>query len=154
MTKVSFGYVDHSDEDTSVQLNIEDVDAANFDATFGSSGVIADLHDALALATDCVAKHTTATIASVGGTGIAPSTVTAQREIAVRVSYMDQSTGQMYRFDIPGPKVGFYPPTGTDIIPLDNAIAAGIVTAIGVNCVSPAGNAVVVTGMKLVGRNN
>lgn len=83
-----------------------------------------------------------------------PADQMAQREMAVRWSYVDDVTGQKYRFDTAGP-VDALIQSGTDVIDIvANAAALAFVALFEANCVSPLGNAVTMTGARLVGRRS
>lgn len=153
-TKVKVGMVDHSGEGCGPSVYFDDVTALTYEAVMGSGGSVDLVTAAMNILTDCGFTRTTASIIQSASNDAAPATVTAQREIAIRVIYKDTVTGRSERFDIPGPAVTFYPGTGTDEIPLSNAIAAAFITVFEANCVSQDGNAVEVTKIYLVGRNN
>ena len=103
--------------------------------------------------TGCEHVATSLTYVSDRGTGEPPSEVTAQREIAIKVTYRDTVTGKVEHLTVPGPVAAVYPPTGTDVIPLSNVAAAAFITVFEANAVSQDGNAIVVTGIRLIGRN-
>ena len=153
-TKVKVGMVDHSGEGCGPSVYFDDVTALTYEAVMGSGGSVDLVTAAMNILTDCGFTRTTASIIQAASNDAAPATVTAQRELAIRVIYKDTVTGRSERFDIPGPAVTFYPGTGTDEIPLSNAIAAAFITVFEANCVSQDGNAVEVTKIYLVGRNN
>ena len=153
-TKVKVGMVDHSGEGCGPSLYFDDLTALTYEAIMGSGGSVDLVATALNVLTDCGFTRTTASVVQAAANDAAPATVTAQREIAIRVIYKDTVTGRYERFDVPGPAVTFYPGTGTDEIPLSNVIAAAFITVFEANCVSQDGNPVEVTKIYLVGRNN
>jgi hypothetical protein len=87
---------------------------------------------------------------------VPPSTATAQREIAVKVKYIDTVTNKPYFFTVGGPAVTFYPPQGVpgDYIPLNNVVFAAFITVLETNLVSPVGNPIQVVEGRLIGRNS
>jgi hypothetical protein len=122
-----------------------------------------DITDALALlqagllvATDCAHVSTTLTIPYDTGSGAPPATVTAQRELAVRIKYRDAVTGRIEHATVPGPITTFYPPTGVkgDYIPLDNVVFAAYIILMEANMVSQDDNAIEVLEGRLTGRNS
>lgn len=153
-THVSVNLYDHSGEVTRCQFFVPAIlaDGSNYGAV---NTAIDNLRTALLVATDCSHINTTISIQQATGTGALPAAVTAQREIAVRIKYRDQITGEIGFVTCPGPDTLFYPPQGVkgDFIPLDNAIFAAFILVIEANMKSPAGNAVDVLEGRLVGRN-
>jgi len=155
-SKVTISMVDHSGEITKTQFYVEELDASNFDELFNAvTGKVSLMQGALMVATDCEHLSTSLSYESDTGTGEPPSTVTAQREIAIRIKYRDDTTNDVGYITVPGPVVGFYPPTGVpnDVIPLDNAVFSVFILVIEANAVSKAGNAITVVEGRLVGRN-
>jgi hypothetical protein len=155
-TEVTVNLIDHSGEPTRTKFYVETLDDTNFDALFDPvTGDISLLQGALMAATDCEHVSTVASIVSDTGTGVPPATVTAQREIAIRVSYRDTVNGRKGSFTVPGPVTGFYPPTGVkdDIVPLDNVVFAALIILIEANMISRDDNAIEVVEGRLVGRN-
>jgi len=153
--EVSFNLIDYSGERTSTKMNVEDLegDGSNMAAVLTSIGL---LQTALLLATDLNHVSTTFTMTTDTTTATPPSTATAQREIAVRIKYVDDVTNEAGSFTVGGPAVTFYPPQGVpgDYIPLDNAVFEAFITVIEANVVSRAGNAITVVEGRLVGRNS
>lgn len=152
-TKCTFNLIDYSGERTSTQVNLLDLTAANFDSVVASA---AALQAALLLATDCNHVSTVISIETDENTAVPPSTVTAQRELAIRVKYVDTVNGETGYLSVPGPDTGFYPPQGVkgDYVPLDNLIFAAFIAVMEANMVSRDGNGIEVVEGRLVGRNN
>jgi hypothetical protein len=149
--------VDHSGEPTATKVWVEELDASNFDELFNPvTGKVSLLQAALMVATDCEHVSTNLSYNSDTGTGVPPATVTAQREIAIRVTYRDSVNARVGHFTVPGPIIAFYPPTGikNDIIPLDNVIFAALILVIEANALSQDGNAIEVVEGRLIGRNS
>jgi hypothetical protein len=153
-TEVNFGLLDYSNEPSRTRLYFEELDDENYAGLFGTLGAVPVAQEALEILTGCTRTGTTATILVDAGSSLPPENVNAQREIAIRVSYQDTVTAKRYRFDVPGPIDELYPPQGTDIVPLSNLIAAAFIAVFEEVCRSVDGNAVVVTSIRLVGRNN
>jgi len=149
--KVHFGMIDHSAEACGPSLWFDDAGAPDYSDVDTASGLV---QAALAVLTDCNLTNTTLSAKLDVNAAFPPATVTAQREIAIRVIYRDTVTGKAERFDVPGPATTFYPGAGTDVIPLDNLIAAAFIAVFEAQCVSQDGNPVEVTQIYLVGRNN
>lgn len=149
--KVHFGMVDHSAEACGPSMYFDDADSPDYTDVYTAAGLVGT---ALNILTDCGFTQTKLSAVVDEANDAPPATVTAQREIAVRVTYKDTVNGKYERFDVPGPATTFYPGTGTDVIPLDNVIAAAFILVFEAQCVSQDGNAVEVTSIRLVGRNN
>jgi hypothetical protein len=149
--KVHFGMIDHSSEACGPSLWFDDTDSPDLTDAFTAAGLVGT---ALNLLTDCGFTRTTVSAVVAQANDAPPADVHAQREIAIRVTYKDSVNGKSERFDIPGPVDGVYPGVGTDVIPLDNVAAAAFIAVFEAQCVSQDGNAVEVTGIRLVGRNN
>lgn len=149
--KVHFGMIDHSAEACGPSLYFDDADEPDYTDLAAAAALV---ETALDILTDCGMTRTTLSAQLAAQNEAVPATVTAQREIAVRVTYRDTVTGKYERFDVPGPATTFYPGSGTDVIPLDNLVAAAFILVFEANCVSMDGNAVEVTNIRLVGRNN
>lgn len=111
------------------------------------------MEDALALVT-LGTRAQSSTSKTYAGSAVLPASVYAQREIKLLVQMQDAVTGKRSSLT-----VGTFDPTsvtiapGSDTVDITAGNAAGLVTAIEALVASPAGNAVVVTGMRLVGRN-
>lgn len=154
-TKVTVSLIDHSAELTRTQFYLDDI-AADGSNWASITAAIDLLVAGLLVATDCDHVSTTVSVDYDFGDGVPPATVTAQREIAIQVTYRDTVTGEKGRFTVPGPVTGFYPPTGVkgDYIPLDNVIFAAFILVIEANMVSRDGNAIEVVEGRLIGRNS
>lgn len=149
--KVHFGMIDHSAEACGPSLWFDDTGKPNYTDVGTAAGLV---QTALAILTDCNLTNTVLSAVLDSTSPAVPATVTAQREIAIRIVYRDTVTGKAERFDVPGPATTFYPGSGTDVIPLDNAVAAAFIAVFEAQCVSMLGNPVEVTNIYLVGRNN
>ena len=154
-TKVTVGLVDHSAEPTKVSFHIPMLEDDNFAALFGpNTGSVDLIETAIETITDCNPTSTHSSITNNTDSGQAPATVTAQREVAFRFSYVDTVTGTDGHFDVPGPAVALYPDTGTDNVDLTNVTIAAAVLVWEANMCSPAGNPINIVSAKLVGRGN
>lgn len=154
-TQVTVNLIDHSGEMTRTQFYLPDIESDG--SNWGDvTDAIALLQAALLVATDCEHVSTTISVPYATASGTPPATVTAQREIAVRVKLRDTVTGGTNYVTVPGPVTGFYPPTGVkgDFIPLDNVIFAAYILVLEANLVSNLGNPVEVVEGRLVGRNS
>lgn len=155
-TPVSMGLIDHSGEATSINFHFESVDpdGGNWEDLFApTTGAYDVLKAALIACTACNLTRSTASIVVETSVGSIPADEYAQRELAVRITYVDNVTNEKFRFDIPGPVNGLIP-SGTDVIPLTNLLLAALKVDFETQCVSPRGNAVTIIGARLVGRKS
>lgn len=154
-TQVSYGWIDHSAEGSRTQLHFPELetDGSNLDAILGVTGDA----NVMRLALDVVSKlnetRVTAGILVHTAVGSIPADATAQREIAARMTYVDNVTTKKYRFDIPAPDDDFVP-TGSDDINMAAAVWVTFKTAFEASCVSPDGNAVTLISGRIVGRRS
>lgn len=152
-TTLVFNMIDHSGEKSRTKVYLEELlgDGSNWDDILVSEGL---LRTALFLTTDMAEVGSDVSIPIHTGAGTPPSAVNAQREIAIRVKYRDTVNGRYGHFTVPGPKTTFYPPTGSDVVPLDNVIFAAFILVLEANLVSRDENAITVVEGRLIGRAN
>jgi hypothetical protein len=152
-SELTFTLIDHSGEKTRTKVYLEELagDGSNWDDILVSEGL---LRTALLLTTDCTEVGSSVAIPIHTGAGTPPATATAQREIAIRVKARDAVNGRYSHFTVSGPKTTFYPPAGTDVVPLDNVIFDAFITVLEANLVSRDGNAINIVEGRLIGRNN
>lgn len=151
-TPVHFGLIDHSAENSGVLLNLEAVldDGSNIPDILTAMG---NLKTAIAVVTLLNFTNITASVTLDRTAATIPSSVYAQRELALRFLYTDTVTNQKYSYTVPGPDSGFIV-AGTDEVPLSNLGIAAFITVVEANAVSPNGNPIIHTGVRLVGRNS
>lgn len=150
-TKARVQLMDRSMEATSVNFYVPELTNANYDAVVAA---IDALETAALLITDCSHVNTSFSHVTEIASFAVASEHTAQREIGLRVTYRDTVNGKVGSFIIPGPTEGAYPNAGTDVIPLDNVVAAAFILVFEANAVSRDGNAVEVVQIRFVGRSN
>jgi hypothetical protein len=83
-----------------------------------------------------------------------PASGEAQREKGLRLVYVDDVTGDRGGVTIGTADFGALAQPGTDLVPLDHAEVAPIVTFMEANAKSKAGNSITVESAKLVGRSS
>lgn len=155
-TTLHFGMVDKSNERTRVQLHVDAIadDGSNVATVLTAVGSKAELLKAAIInMTKLNMTHTDASLRIDQSVESLPTAADAQREWATRITYVDNTTGKKYRFDVPAP-VDTLVPEGTDIIPLSNLELAAFVAVFEANCVSEVGNPITVTSARIVGRRN
>jgi hypothetical protein len=152
-TVLTFSMIDHSGEKSRTKVYLEELagNGSNYDDILTSEGV---LRTALYLTTDMAEVGSEITIPIHVGDGTPPSAEIAQREIAIRVKYRDTVNGRYGHFTVPGPKTGFYPPTGNDVVPLDNVIFEAFITVLEANIISRDKNPISIVEGRLIGRSN
>ena len=84
-----------------------------------------------------------------------PSSVWAQRELALYVQYADTVDGSFQSMTIPGPDLVLLGQANTDEVDIvSNVTAAAFVVVLEANLVSEEGNPIEVTRMRILGRRN
>lgn len=154
-TKVSVGVIGHSGELSSINYYLPEIDdvglewALNF-ATGGREDLI---RATIAPMTLMNFTRTNVTVRVSEDIPSLPADPHAQRELALRISYVDTVTLKKYRYDIPGPQGGVIP-SGTDEVPLGNVLLAAHILVMEANAVSVDDNPIEVVAARIVGRNN
>lgn len=154
-TKGYFGWRDHSNELSQIQLGFDEMVAggANFDTTIASMTAVFDEIETVSL---CDSAGYGFRDQIVADPSTIPASNLAQRENGLRVFLTDDVNGKKSHFTIPGPDLANLTiPAGGDLVTLaDASIMADLVTAIEANVESEDDNAVTVTRAVIVGRNN
>lgn len=152
-TQMQLTYNDRSNEKSTLSLHFPQIAAGggNFDAVIASMNAVETEIDAITLC-DNSKQAFYDTLSS--GEDI-PTSPWAQRELGVRVFYVDDVNGDKAHFTIPGPDLANLDVVaGTDVLDLTGTLEAALVTAFEANVVSRDGNAVSITRMVIVGRRN
>lgn len=155
-TKVKFGLIGHSGEPSSVNVYLPEILAtgANWPNNFAPVTGAEELIKATLIPMTLMNfTKTTASITVGESVPSLPADPHAQRELALRISYVDTVTLKKYRYDIPGPQGGVIP-SGTDEVPLGNALLAAHIIAMEANAVSVDDNPISIYAARIVGRNN
>jgi hypothetical protein len=152
-SQFSLSLLDFSGEKSVVQWSGPEITGAAFDVTTWLAAMDA-IADAVMDLSDCTrGKEQFSSVADQGAETL-PAIATAQREVAIRVFYQDDSTGKKYHLSIPGPQVEDYPDAGSDDLDITTGDLASFVSAFETNAESEAGNSVTVYAARLVGRRN
>lgn len=152
--KYTASFVDRSNEKSSTTICIPDLSSANYDDVAGN-GVgnnVGDLRIALAALSLCNFTGHVVTGAKYPDVGTIPASPYAQREIKLRIDYLDNVTGEKFHFTIPGPNLAVFGQTGSDVIDPEEVAVAAFITAFEANAVSPRGNPVSYSQGVIVGR--
>lgn len=148
---VRFGWIDHSGEYSSTNINVEPVDETTYVGIMGPAGAVDQIKAALATVSDCNLTGTSVSLLHSADASILPATVTAQREYVLVVVYQDTTTGKKGRFTIPGPIQTMRAPNSDKVLKTD-AIWTAFAAVIEANIKSPEGNDVEVVDGYYTGR--
>jgi hypothetical protein len=150
-SQYSLTFLDRSRETSIVSLNIPSITPVNF-ANILTGGIPAALSDAIATLSLCTPMVESVTLPSVRRPATTPASPYAQREIAIRVAYQDNTTLSKYSVTIPGADLANLGQADTDLIAPDNVVFAAFVSVFEGAVVSPDGNTVTVLSGRIVGR--
>lgn len=150
-SSVTFQIRDHSDEYSGVTFPIPPVDETNWAAV---DAQIATLQAAVAAATTGNIARRSLNAYNVHVDDTRPANPYAQREIGLRLFYLDTVNGKKYHLTIPAPDLIVMGQGGTDEIDLTGSLADPIVAAMQALMESPDGNPVQVYRGLVVGRRN
>lgn len=142
---------DFSDEYTTVIFRVADLGGS--DVWTVATGLASGIESALAGAILGTLVSVDFSQYAVSNADEAPASGEAQREKRLRLAFQDDVTGDRYGITIGTADWGALAQPGTDLVPLDHAEVAPIVTWMEANALSKAGNAITVTSAELVGRN-
>ena len=152
-SQYSLSLLDFSGEKSVVQWSAAELTGAAMDVTAWKVTQDA-IVDAIMDLSDCTRGKEQFSSVAVQGSESLPAIATAQREVAIRVFYQDDTTGKKYHLSIPGPQVEDYPDAGSDDLDITSGDLAAFVSAFETNAESEAGNSVTVYAARLVGRRN
>jgi len=154
-SKVWFKYLDHSGEKTRTMLHFAPVDDTgdNSGLLDPIGGSISELGTAMGLMSKLSKDGTDVTIPIDTTTASIPAAADAQREWAIRFSYVDTVTGKKYRFDVPAP-VDAIVPSGTDEVDLAATLVAAFKVIFDAQVLSEFGNPCTLLSGRIVGRRN
>jgi hypothetical protein len=154
VTKVSYSYVDESQEDCTLHLRLPEIasDGSNWAAVADeTTGMIAVLGTSLGTLTRLNEYRSQLNITVNDVPKSVPSDEHAQRERAARFIYADDTTGQEYRFDVPGPESIFV--ANSDEVDMSDVAVAAFKIVFEADVVSPLGNSVTLLRGYRVGKN-
>jgi len=152
-TQMQLTYNDHSNEKSTLSLHFAQIAAGggNFDTVISSMNTVETAIDNMTLCDN--SKQAFYDVLSVGeDTPVSPW---AQREIGVRVFFVDDVNGEKGHFTIPGPDLdSLGVVSGTDVLDITDTLEAALVTALEANALSRDGNAISVQRMVIIGRRS
>ena len=153
MAKVNLRFLDFSDEASQVAFNVADPSGAAYDwaGLVTAIGVVTTAIEAVTL---CTRSTESISIKTDLGSLVRPTDEEAQREMALRVFYVDNTTQKKYHLTIPGPQVDLMASAGFDVVDWSGTEMAALETALEAGILSPDGNAISILTGKIVGRRN
>jgi hypothetical protein len=154
VTKVSYSYMDESEEACTLHLRLPEIaaDGSNWAAVANeTTGMIAVLGTALGTLTRLNEYRSQLNITVNDVAKSIPSDEFAQRERAARFVYADDDTGVEYTFDLPGPESIFI--ANTDKVDMSDVVVAAAKIVFEADVVSPLGNSVTLLRGYRVGKN-
>lgn len=153
MSLATIQFLDISREKSSVAFNVATPSGAayDWDALAAVVDTVADAIEAVCL---CTRGPESLRVEMAAGSVATPSDDFAQRELGLRIFYIDTTTNKKYHVTIPGPDASLMVSSGFDEVDWSGAEMAALETAFEANVLSPDGNAVQITTGKIVGRRN
>lgn len=153
--KFGFTFLDRSGETSRVDMPCADLTAGNIASQLATilPATAGGLGEAIAAVSLCTPQSVDVVAAKTALSNVVPVSPYAQRELGLMVSYTDNTTHRSYRITIPGPDWANLGQANSDLVDPAAAGWTTLVTALEAHVVSPDGNAITVTGGRLVGRN-
>lgn len=147
--KISLSLIDNSGEGTRMQWYGETLTAANLIANTALHNAIRVAAEAITL---CNELALNASLVFHSASGVVPANQFAQRELAIKVFYVDTVNNRKGNTSIPGPDLSALQLVGDEVNLADSGIMAAFVTAFEAGAVSRDGNPIVVTSARVTGR--
>lgn len=157
MANYTYTFLDYSEEPSVVRLGSPEPAAggADYDQVVTTdSGLVEDTLTAISL---CPVWKSSVVVDEEDNGKIGATNQFGQRESGLRIFYEDAVANKRHHFTIPGPDLSITDlcQPGTDKVLLDGCSEMiNLVIALEGKCLSPAGNAITVTGARTVGRNS
>jgi len=149
-TPITLSMIDYSGEPTRTSWHSPTLTAANLVAQTAIQDAIRLAIEAISL---CNEDKLTAALVMHSATPTRPTNPNAQRELAVKVFYVDNVNGRTGTMTIPGPNLTALTLVNDEVVLADGDVMADFVTAFEF-ANSRDGNNITVTAARLVGRNN
>lgn len=153
MSLANISYLDFSGEKSSVSFNVATPAGATYDwdALVAVVDTIGDAIDAICL---CTRGNDALRVVVQTGSQALPADEEAQRELGLRILYVDNVTAKKFHITIPGPDLSLMLNAGFDQVDWGETEMAALETALETNMLSPDGNAITITNGYIVGRRN
>ena len=153
MSLATIKFLDYSDEVSTVSFNVATPSGASYDWAALAASIDA-VGDVIADVSLCTRSKEQVNVALADGSLARPVSTAAQREVGLRIFYVDDTTQKKYHVTIPGPDTSLMASPGFDIVDWSGTEMAALETAFEANVLSPDGNAVSILTGKIVGRRN
>lgn len=152
VSTVHLNLIDYSGEKSRTQFYVQTIDATTYVADAAFANAIRTAIETISLCNEVDLSfsgefHT--------ANGAAPTNPNAQREIAIEVTYVDNTNGRKGRLTIPGPDLSLLTLAG-DNVALSDGVSGPMTTlvaALQAGALSRDSHAITVTGARVVGRN-
>lgn len=152
MARITVRIRDYSDEYTNFSVPVTDLDGT--DVWTVASGLASGIDSALAGAIRGTVVSITFSQGGVAEDDSRPASSEAAREQALRLFYRDDVDGNRGTISIGTVDWGALAQPATDLVPLDHAEVAPLVTWFEANMLSVSGNPITIESAALVGRSN
>lgn len=149
-TKFSYNQIDRSNEKTSTGFWGPTLTALNFTGELAKADAVRVAAAAISL---CNESALTANVIVHNASPVTPSSPFAQRELLVKVYYVDTVNGRKGTTSIPGPDLSLLTLSGDEVLLADGDVMEAFVTALE-DTLSRDGNAITVTRAVVMGRNS
>lgn len=148
--RVTQGYVDHSREFSASRFYVAQSTGDDLAGSIADAGAV---KTAVAVVTLCNFTNQSASLLFDSDVPTIPASQYAQREVALWVQYVDETTMKYETLQIPGPDLTLLAQANTDEVDISaNVTALALIAVLEANLVSEAGNAISVTRMRIIGR--
>lgn len=153
MSLATIQFLDFSGEKSSVAFNLVTPSGATYDwdALEATLDTIGDAIEAICL---CTRGPENIRVEAAPGSVTLPTDEEAQRELALRIFYHDDTSNKKYHVSIPGPDLAQMAVAGQDVVDFSAGAMATLLAALESDMLSPEGNAIVVDKGVIVGRRN
>lgn len=148
--KVTQGFVDYSREFSAARYHLAYPAGDDLTTTLADADTV---HDAMSVLTLCNFTNQNITVKVQGDLPTIPSNHSAQREIALWIQYVDNTTNKFESMQIPGPDLSLLAQANTDEVDIvANVTMAAFILAVESLLRSEVGNAVTITRARIIGR--
>jgi hypothetical protein len=148
---VSLNQIDYSGEATRTKFYGLAIDATNYAAVSADAAEMRLGIEGISL---CNETSMTGSVVLHAASGTLPTSLYAQRELAMKVFYVDNVNGRKGDLTIPGPDMTLLTLTKDEVSLTTGTEMIALVAAINGHAFSRDGNAITVTGARIIGRNN
>lgn len=153
MSLANISYLDFSGEKSSVSFNVATPSGATYDWD-ALEAIVDGIGDAIDAVCLCTRGNDTIRVVAQVGSQALPTDEEAQRELGLRIFYLDTTTQKKYHITIPGPALALMVSAGFDQVDWSGTEMAALETALEANMLSPDGNAISIQSGYIVGRRN